>query len=113
MVHRIDELANGDAAQRALILPATTRRTGMRGNGVSITPDVTYDRCPTGLDVIFVPGGGDGTVRIRQQVAVRYSCTATCCSRRHPIHHSSAVGNNSASRVPPCPASTSPTDRSS
>ncbi|MCZ8203001.1 DJ-1/PfpI family protein [Gemmatimonas sp.] len=103
MVHLIDELADGDAAQRALILPATPRRIGMlvypgmypldllgpktvfndllntrvhliaptlspvpAGNGVSITPDVTYDSCPTGLDVIFVPGGGDGTVRLMQ-----------------------------------------------
>jgi cyclohexyl-isocyanide hydratase len=103
MVQLIDELADGDAAQRALILPETPRRIGMlvypgmypldllgpktvfndllntrvllvaptltpvpAGNGVSITPDVTYDTCPTGLDVIFVPGGGDGTVRMMQ-----------------------------------------------
>jgi len=103
MVRLIDDLADGDAAQRALILPDTPRRIGMlvypgmypldllgpktifndllntrvhliaptltpvpAGNGVSITPDVTYETCPTGLDVIFVPGGGDGTVRMMQ-----------------------------------------------
>lgn len=103
MVRLIDDLADGDAAQRALILPETPRRIGMlvypgmypldllgpktvfndllntrvllvaptltpvpAGNGVSITPDVTYETCPTGLDVIFVPGGGDGTVRMMQ-----------------------------------------------
>jgi transcriptional regulator GlxA family with amidase domain len=103
MTRLIDDLADGDAAQRALILPDTPRRIGMlvypgmypldllgpktvfndllntrvhliaptltpvpAGNGVSITPDVTYETCPTGLDVIFVPGGGDGTVRMMQ-----------------------------------------------
>lgn len=101
MVRLIDDLADGDPAQRALILPTTPRRIVMlvypgmypldllgpkvvfndllntrvhlvaptldpvpAGNGVTITPDVTYDTCPTGVDVIFVPGGGDGTVRM-------------------------------------------------
>lgn len=103
MVQLIDDLADGDPAQRARILPTTPRRIAMlvypgmypldllgpktvfndllntrvhlvaptmapvpAGNGVSITPDVTYDTCPTGLDVIFVPGGGDGTIRLMQ-----------------------------------------------
>ncbi|MFN9255095.1 MAG: DJ-1/PfpI family protein [Gemmatimonas sp.] len=103
MVHLIDELADGDPAQRALIRPVTPRRIAMlvypgmypldllgpktvfndllntrvhlvaptlapvpAGNGVSVTPDVTYETCPTGLDVTFVPGGGDGTVRLMQ-----------------------------------------------
>jgi putative intracellular protease/amidase len=34
------------------------------GSGVTVTPDVTYATCPTGLDVLFVPGGGDGTVAL-------------------------------------------------
>lgn len=103
MVRLIDALAEGDATQRALILPETPRRIAMlvypgmypldllgpktvfndllntrvhlvaptlapvpAGNGVSVTPDVTFDSCPTGLDVLFVPGGGDGTVRLMQ-----------------------------------------------
>jgi putative intracellular protease/amidase len=106
MLQFIDELANGDATQRAMILPTTPRRIGMlvypgmypldllgpktifndllntqvhlvaattapvrAGSGVTVTPDVTYDTCPTGLDVIFVPGGGDGTVAMMRDAA--------------------------------------------
>jgi transcriptional regulator GlxA family with amidase domain len=41
------------------------------GSGVTVTPDVTYASCPTGLDVLFVPGGGDGTVALMRDAATR------------------------------------------
>jgi cyclohexyl-isocyanide hydratase len=34
------------------------------GPGIIAQPDVTYATCPTGLDVLFVPGGGPATVAL-------------------------------------------------
>lgn len=106
MTRFVEELANGDAAERARIVPTVPRRIAMlaypgmypldllapktvfgdllqtrvhlvgkttapvgAGSGVTVTPDVTYDTCPDDLDVLFVPGGGFGTVAMMRDAA--------------------------------------------
>jgi cyclohexyl-isocyanide hydratase len=107
MSRLIDDLAQGDAATREMILPKKWRRIGMfaypgmypldflnpkvvfgdmlntrvhiigktlapigAGMGVQVTPDVTLETCPDNLDVLFVPGGGPGTIAMMRDAAV-------------------------------------------
>lgn len=50
-------------------LVAPTSAPVRAGSGVTVSPDVTYATCPAELDVLFVPGGGDGTVALMRDDA--------------------------------------------
>jgi cyclohexyl-isocyanide hydratase len=40
------------------------------GRHVQLLPNKTFDSCPTNLDVVFLPGGGDGTVAAMRDPAM-------------------------------------------
>lgn len=43
----------------------------VNAGGISVVPTMTLDRCPDNLDVLFVPGGGLGTVAMMSDAAVQ------------------------------------------
>jgi cyclohexyl-isocyanide hydratase len=45
-------------------------RNPVRANGLTFVPTATLAECPDGLDVLFVPGGGDGTVAMMKDAAM-------------------------------------------
>jgi len=42
----------------------------VRANGLTFVPTMTLDQCPEQLDVLFVPGGGDGTIATMKDPAM-------------------------------------------
>lgn len=53
-----------DLLNTQVLLVASTTAPIRAGSGVTVTPDVTFESCPTSMDVLFVPGGGDATVAL-------------------------------------------------
>ncbi|MCU0647036.1 MAG: DJ-1/PfpI family protein [Gemmatimonadaceae bacterium] len=51
-------------------LVAKTREPVSAGRHVQLVPNHTFEDCPTGLDVLFLPGGGDGTVAAMKDPAM-------------------------------------------
>ena len=51
-------------------LVARTRAPVMSDTGLAIAPTMTLARCPKQLDVLFVPGGGEGTLKAMQDRAL-------------------------------------------
>ncbi len=60
----------GDLLGTTLHIVAASRSAIAAGSGVQILPDVTLADCPDHLDVLFVPGGGMGTVAMMRDRAV-------------------------------------------
>lgn len=42
----------------------------LQASGLTVVPDTTLEACPADLDVLFVPGGGEGTVAAMQDEAL-------------------------------------------
>lgn len=46
------------------------RAAPLEASGLSLVPDTTLEACPADLDVLFVPGGGEGTVAAMQDAGL-------------------------------------------
>jgi len=51
-------------------LVAKTQDPVVSDTGVTIVPSKTFDSCPDPVDILFVPGGGTGTVKLMTDAAV-------------------------------------------